>query len=167
LLNSPQPAGSKCVPAIFAWLADYMGKDRRGSFFPFDWKLRVNGGRQQSSYRGDCGIYCTTHAMCLAFGYRVGSRTESFPRDHQAKLVSRRRRYAQDLLHRGFEPFNSAPEAPNWQYYPLLDKKPTASSSEGFVDIPPHVVEKLPPSIAHRRSCKFSIVPYPLYTVPS
>ncbi|KAE9372115.1 hypothetical protein N431DRAFT_466398 [Stipitochalara longipes BDJ] len=153
LLNSPQSAGSKCVPPIFAWLADYIGKNRGGSFFPFDWKLRVNAGRQQSSYRGDCGIYFTTHAMCLAFGYGVGSRTGSFPRDHQAKLMSRRRRYAQDLLHRGFEPFNPAPNAPNWQYYPLLDKKPTASSSEGFVDIPLDIIEKLPPSIAHRRSC--------------
>jgi hypothetical protein len=159
MLSSPQPSGSKCIPATFAWLADYLGKDRTGSFFPFDWKLRVNAGWQQTSYRGDCGVYSTTHAMCLAFGYGIGNRTGSFPRDHQTRFISRRRRYAQDLLNRGFTPFNPDPDTPNWQYYPLLDKKPTASKSEGFFDIPSEVTEELPPLIAHRRACEISFMP--------
>lgn len=159
LLNSPQPAGSKCIPALFAWLADYLGKDQKGSFFPFDWKLRVNAGRQQASIRGDCGIYATTHAMCLAFGYGIRNRNGGIPRDHQAKFISRRRRYVQDLLHRGFAVFDPEPNATNWQYYPLIDRKPTASKSEGFFDIPADIIDKLPTLIARQRSCKIVFMP--------
>jgi hypothetical protein len=93
-------------------LTDYLGKDQKGSFFPFDLKLRVNAGRQQASGRGDCGIYATTHGMCLAFGYGIGKRTGGYPRDHQAKFISRRRRYVQDLVHQGFAAFNLDPNAP-------------------------------------------------------
>jgi hypothetical protein len=46
LLNSPQSRGSKCLPAIFAWLADYLGNHRHSSLSPFDWKVRPNAGRQ-------------------------------------------------------------------------------------------------------------------------
>jgi hypothetical protein len=159
MLSSPQPSGSKCMPALFTWLADYLGKEETGSFFLFDWKLRVNAGRQQASHRGDCGAYSTTHAMCLAFGYGLGKRTKGFPRDHQARFVSRRRRYVQDLPNRGFTPFNPDTNASNTQYYPLLDKKPTASKSEGFFDIPAEITQKLPPSVAQRRACKMNLRP--------
>ncbi|PMD13957.1 hypothetical protein NA56DRAFT_412256 [Hyaloscypha hepaticicola] len=153
LLNSPQSSGSECLPAIFAWLTDYLGKHRHSSLFPFDWKKRVNACRQQSCFRGDCGIYSSTYAMCLAFCYGIGVRTGSFARDHQAKFISRRRRYAQDLLNRGFAPFDPSWNAPNWQYYPLLDNKPTASKCEGFIDIPLDVIDKLPRAAANRRAC--------------
>jgi hypothetical protein len=122
--------------------------------------LICRAGRQQASHRRDCGIYSTTHAMCLAFGYGVGSRTGAFPRDHQAKLASRGRRYAQDILNRGFATFDRTPNAPNWQYYPLLDKRPIASKSEGFLDIPSGIIEKLPPTTVYKRVSKASLVLY-------
>ncbi|KAH9223110.1 hypothetical protein DL95DRAFT_498062, partial [Leptodontidium sp. 2 PMI_412] len=144
LPNSPRSAGSRCVPHIFAWLASFLGN----SFFPYDWRLRTDAGHVQERSRGDCAIYTVTHAQCLAFGYGI---TDSFPSDHQTKILNRRRRYVQDLMYQGFVDFKDGEE--NTQYYPLLDTKPTAFRSEGFYSLPGAVLELLPAEVANKSIC--------------
>lgn len=144
LPNSPRSAGSKCVPYIFAWLAEFLGS----SFLPYEWKLRTDAGHVQERSRGDCAIYTVTHAMCLAFGYGI---VDAFPQDHQDKMLNRRRRYVQDLMYQGFAAFE--PGGRNTQYYPLLDTKPQALRSEGFYTLPRAVLNMLPSKVANKRKC--------------
>ncbi|KAJ5054835.1 uncharacterized protein L3040_001098 [Drepanopeziza brunnea f. sp. 'multigermtubi'] len=91
LPNSPRSSGSKCVPHIFAWLAEFLGSE----FQPCEWKLRTGAAHVQERFRGDCAIYTVTHTMCLAFGYGIAG---AFPDDHQDRIQDRRRRYVQDLI---------------------------------------------------------------------
>ncbi|PVH86689.1 hypothetical protein DL98DRAFT_582638 [Cadophora sp. DSE1049] len=144
LPNSPRSAGSRCVPEIFAWLSAFLGN----SFLPYEWRLRTDAGHVQERSRGDCAIYTVTHAQCLAFGYGI---KDSFPSDHQTKILNRRRRYVQDLMYQGFTDFQDGAE--NTQYYPLLDTKPTALRSEGFYSLPGVVLHRLPAEVANKRAC--------------
>jgi hypothetical protein len=43
--------------------------------------------------------------------------------------------------------------ASNYQYYPLLDKAPTASASDGFIMLPKEVILGLPKWARNRRAC--------------
>ncbi len=142
---SPQPDGSKIVPAIFLWLAYFLQDD----FLPFEWQLRNDAGHMQRNLGGDCGVYTVTTAMSLAFGYHLGA----FPEGHQARALFRRRTYVQDLMLEGFEFWNKDPNNPNWQYYPLLDTKPTASKNEKFFELPKQLIDELPHHVAIRKKC--------------
>jgi len=136
-----------CIQPIFLWLAEYLGQDRKECFFHSAWRLRVNGGKTQGQKSGDCGIYTSTHAMCLAFGYNISG----VPADHKEKIIGRRRRYVQDLLLRGYTLYNAEnPDSPNRQYYPLLDTPP---STAGFSKIPDYIIDSLPDSARRRNPC--------------
>lgn len=118
------------------------------SFVAYEWRLRTSAGQIQIRSRGDCAVYTVTHAQCLAFGYGLES---SFPLDHQDKMLARRRRYVQDLMNQGFA--ESEPGGENTQYYPLLDRKPTAKRSEGWMELPKFVMDKLPAAVANKNVC--------------
>ncbi|CZR53880.1 uncharacterized protein PAC_03762 [Phialocephala subalpina] len=92
LPDSPRSDGAHCLPQLFAWLAEFIGKDSETPFIPSEWTLRTGAGRLQNLWRGDCGIYTVTHAMALAFGYGYGIPVGAFPTDHQHRIIKRRKR---------------------------------------------------------------------------
>lgn len=104
--NSPRSDGAHCVPTIFSWLAEYLGNEKGVGFVPYEWKIRTGAGRLQNLWRGDCGIYTVTHAMALAFGYGFDEKG-AFPKDHQHRMIKRRKRYVQDLMFGGFTLYES------------------------------------------------------------
>ncbi|KUJ08551.1 uncharacterized protein LY89DRAFT_788914 [Mollisia scopiformis] len=151
LPDSPRSDGSNCIPAVFAWLAEYIGNEEGSAFVPSEWRLRTSAGRLQNLWRGDCGIYTVTHALALAFGYGFGEKVGAFPRDHQHRIIKRRKRYVQDLMFGGFSLYEEG--ASNLQYYPLIDAKPKALEEEDFESLPQSVLSKLPKWLRPRHPC--------------
>ncbi|KAE8449204.1 hypothetical protein EG329_008371 [Mollisiaceae sp. DMI_Dod_QoI] len=141
LPDSPRSDGAHCMPKLFAWLAEFIGNEQGAGFVPSEWKLRTGAGRLQNLWRGDCGIYTVTHVLTLAFGYGYGEKG-GFPKDHQHRIIKRRKRYVQDLMLGGFSLYEEG--ASNCQYYPLIDKKPEALRKDGFHGLPQSVLNQLP-----------------------
>lgn len=115
LPDSPRSDGANCIPQIFAWLAEFIGNEEGRVFVPAEWKLRTRAGRLQNLWRGDCGVYTVTHVMALAFGYGYGEGLGAFPREHQARIIKRRKRYVQDLMFGGFKLYEEG--SPNCEYF--------------------------------------------------
>lgn len=131
--------GSLSLAPLFAMLAEYLGGHGVKSFLHYEWWLRYDAERihEMNHYNSECGMYTVTHAMCLAFGYGLSNAKLIFPEDYQNRMSSRRKRYVLDLLTNGFQFFNSKPEDPYFQYYPLLDSKPTNRIQGEFFKLPP------------------------------
>lgn len=117
-----------CMVELFKWLAAFIGHDRDSPYPTFvasEWKFRWGAGRLQNLWRGDCGIYTVTHVLAIAFGYGYGD-IGAFPKDHQHRIIKRRKRYVQDILMGGFKLFNPEKGASNCEYFlpynPILAK---------------------------------------------
>ena len=101
--NSIRSDGAMCIPRIFTWLAEFIGNEEGSTFVPSEWKLRTMAGKLQNLWRGDCGVYTVTHVMALAFSYGFKDELGAFPKDHQVRIMKRRKRYVQDLMFGGFK----------------------------------------------------------------
>jgi hypothetical protein len=122
LPDSPRSDGAMCLQKIFTWLAEFIGNEEGSAFIPSEWKLRTRAGRLQNLWRGDCGVYTVTHIMALAFGYGFKEEQGAFPKEHQARIIKRRKRYVQDLMFGGFKLYEEG--SSNCEYFPSALVRP-------------------------------------------